>query len=158
MSKFDVSYEFNPFAVVGIDESELTDGRKQMALEVIQDFLKESILLDVSRSRSPVTGGGWEGLSRDYKAFKEDEGGTPVANLELTGALMDSLIVRQSGPSFLLVTVSDDQMGKADGHNDHSGESKLPRRPFIPDPAKGETFSREIRGGIREIIEDILAG
>lgn len=159
MSKFDVSFEFNPFAMAGFEESDIPANRREMALDVIQDFLKESILLDVAESRSPVTGRGFKGLDKDYKAFKEDEGGTPVANLELTGELMDSLIVRASKKSgYLVVTVTDDQMGKADGHNNHSGESKLPRRPFIPDFDKGETFRPSIRDGIREIIEDAIAG
>ena len=156
MSKREVAYEFDPFDIAGVDPDTLTASQRKAVLDEVTDFILESVLLDVAESRSPVTGRAFKGLNKDYRAIKEDEGGTPVPNLELTGDLMDSLEVVKGKRGKLVLTVSDDQQGKADGHNNHSGDSKLPRRPFIPDAARGETFRPKIREGIEAIIEDLL--
>jgi hypothetical protein len=155
-----VEYEFDPFAIAGVDGDALTAAQRKEALDEIVDFLLESVRLDVAESRSPVTGRAFKGLNKDYKALKEEEGGTPVPNLEMTGDLMDSLEIKQGKGGRLLLTVSEDQMGKADGHNNHSGDapSWMPRRPFIPDASAGETFRPAIRDGIAEIVEALLAG
>jgi hypothetical protein len=44
------------------------------------------------------------------------------------------------------------QAAKADGHCNHSGKSKLPRRAFIPKP--DESFRPDIREGVNRIIKE----
>lgn len=150
-----VEYEFDPFDIVGMDRALVDPDRLDEVMHEIQNFVKESVLLDVAEQLSPVNGRNFPQLSPEYKHHKEDEGGTPVPNLELTGQLMSSVVVDMSGDK-LLLTVGDDQQGKADGHNNFSGDSKLPLRRFIPNANDGETFRPKIRDGIREIIQGAL--
>ena len=153
-----VEYEFDPFDIAGVDVSSISSAQRKQILDEIKALVLENVLLDVADQRSPVTGRTFKGLNPQYKIQKELEGGTGVANLLLSGDLLDSLVVKSAGGSKLLLTVSEDQMGKADGHCNFSGESQLPRRPFIPDESNGETFRPAIRSQIREVIDSILAG
>lgn len=150
-----VAYEFDPFELVGRDKSEATREQRRQILEQVADYVLESVLSDVGDSRSPVTGRNFKKLDADYAKKKKAEGFTPAPNLLAEGDLLDSLLVRKDGDK-LVLTVSDDQMEKADGHNNFSGDSKIPRRPFIPDEDQSETFRPAIRAGIEEIIADVL--
>jgi len=150
-----VAFEFDPFELVGRDRSEATQEQRRQILDQVANYVLESVLSDVGDSRSPVTGRPFKKLDSDYAKQKRSEGGTPVANLLLGGDLLDSLLVRKKGEK-LILTVSEDQMGKADGHNNFSGDSPLPRRQFVPE--EDETFRPAIRAGIEAIIDDVLGG
>jgi hypothetical protein len=156
MAKGDVEFSFDPFELVGlkppedVKKSELRD-----LYENIANYVLESVLSDVGDGRSPVNGRAFKGLSKDYKKEKVKEGGQPIPNLELHGDMMSALFCDPKRDGIIL-SVADDQMDKADGHNNFSGKSKLPERKFIPDKAKGETFRPEIRNGIRDLIEAFI--
>lgn len=154
----DVSFEFDPFEMVGIDKEKLPDSVVREAMADIKDYVLEQILLDVADTRSPVTGRPFKGLNKDYAKQKAKEGGTPIANLLLTGDMLDAVRIKSAGSDKLLLYVSADQSDKADGHNDHSGESKLPTRRFIPLESDGDSFRPEIRAGIKDIIEQKIEG
>lgn len=144
-----VAFEFDPFELVGTEP--LKGEKKDAALKDIQAFVLEQVLSDVGESRSPVQGyGRFPALSKEYKKEKSSEGGTPIANLELTGAMLSALEVKRKGNT-LSLQITGREGDKADGHNNHSGDSSLPLRRFIP--GNGETFTRDILEGIVEIIE-----
>lgn len=148
-----VKFDFIPEALKGkrISESE----RKEILNEVA-DFVVESILKDVGSTKSPVTGRKFKKLSEDYKKLKKEAGSGTSPNLELDGDMLDSLTAKVVGNK-IRVTVGDAEQGKADGHNNFSGKSKLPRRPFIPDEQKDETFRPKLRKEIDDLVEDLLA-
>lgn len=148
MAKTKVEYWFDPLSGVEIKSS-----KKKEALKDIADVILESILKDASNGISSVTGVKWKGLSAEYKKIKKKETGSTAANLELHGDLLDSLIVKPSQGG-ILITVPSSQMGKADGHNNFSGDSKLPPRKFIPNKEHGESLRTGILKEIDQIIQD----
>lgn len=141
-----IFFEFDP-----LEGKDLSPGDKADALSAIADFVKEQVLLYVGDGESPVSGGKWKrSLSPDYLKQKKKESGVNFANLELTGALLDSLDVVRVGDK-LSLQILGDEAPKADGHNNHSGKSSLPERRFIPD--EGQKFKKDIMAGIKDIIE-----
>lgn len=141
-----VKYEFFPFEEI----EDIPDSKKSAALNQIGEYIHESILSYVGDQKSPVQGyGAFPKLNPDYKKYKASEGGSPIPNLELSGAMLSALKVKKSGES-ITISISGKQGDKADGHNNHSGDSTLPLRRFIPD--EGETFKKDILNGVREIL------
>lgn len=145
-----VQFEFNPLAELGID---IRGPKRSSVLNEVTRFLESAILSDVDASRSPVTGRKFKKLTKPYAdKFK---GGDRNSDLRLTSNMLNSLdvsIIRNK----VRVTVDDSEQEKADGHNNFSGKSKLPRRPFIPDKKRGERFRPAIRKGLQDIIKDEL--
>ena len=151
MTKYDISYEFDPEEETGIT---LPPGKRQEALERVADFVKESMLSDIGEGKSPVAGeGAFPALSKDYKKVKSELSSSVIPNLELEGDLLDSLEVEVTG-SGIRAEVSDAQSAKADGHCNFSGKSKLPRRRFMP--GEGQTFNRKIMSGVKAIMLEYL--
>lgn len=147
MASRKVKYDFNPFSKV-----RLRGDKREQAKEEIKDFVLSSVLSDVGAARSPVTGDAFEALSSEYRSKKQAAGLGGRANLEFTGDMLDALQVTDAPGGGIRITVSADQQGKADGHNDFTNKSKLPRRPFIPDERRSETFSSSIEEGIERIL------
>lgn len=137
------------------DLSDYLDGvnvyDRSNVLNSVGQYLVEAILADVGEAKSPVTGRAFKGLSPAYKKIKEQFSSSVIANLELTGAMLDALEYRISG-TVVEVGIWGDQADKADGHNNFSGKSKLPERPFIP--YRDEKFRPEIRDQVMSILED----
>lgn len=118
------------------------------------EYLVEQILRDVQETRSPVTGAKFPKLSKDYRSKKQEDGAGTEPNLENSGDMLDALDYRVTKDG-LKIGVFGNQAPKADGHNNLSGESKLPERRFLP--AEGEGFRPAIREGIADIIAEVLA-
>jgi hypothetical protein len=140
-----------------IPDVEIARGKKSEVVDSVKDYILEQVLLHVAEGKSPVAGHGkFKKLDKDYAERKDEEGGTVLAgrgsNLELTGALMSSLKITKRGNKMTL-TVERDQQDKADGHNNFSGDSKLPIRRFIPFAEEEETFNAKIIEGVRKIVE-----
>ena len=146
-----ISFKFNPEDLTGL---EIPKGKKKEAAKEIARAVQDYILDYVGDGKSPVSGGPWKRqLSKEYAKKKEDESGINFANLELSGALMDALETKiHSDGSIEVGIFKPSEVGKADGHNNFSGESKLPTRQFIP--KKDQTFKREISEGIKDIIKE----
>ena len=85
-----ISFEFDPFELTGI--APIKDaGLKRRALEDAADFVKQEVLQYVSESKSPVSGGSWKrSLSKEYRKLKTSEGGSSVADMQLTGDMLDA--------------------------------------------------------------------
>jgi hypothetical protein len=137
-----VKFEFDPF------EGKPTPKEKRAALDEISFLVYAEILRKVSEGTSPVAGHGkFKKLNKEYA--KSQKGGNTLPNLELTGDMLSSLDVRPVAGK-IRIQIKGKEGDKADGHNNHSGESKLPTRRFIP--ADDEFFSRDIERSINEII------
>lgn len=123
---------------------------KDDIIEEVGTFLVEQILMTVGDAKSPVSGESFPSLSKKYRALKEEQGGSGTPDLELTGAMKDALTFEATDTG-LEIGFFGDQAGKADGHNNFSGESKIPKRRFLPD--EGQTFKKDILQGVEEIID-----
>lgn len=147
-----VGYEFDPFELAGVEPPESPRKRRQ-ALKEIGEYVKGEILDYVADGTSPVSGGKWKrSLSPEYRKRKAEISGVTYANMELSGDMLDALEYVITGDTELEIKIDGDEGDKADGHNNHSGNSELPAREFIPKP--NQTFKRDIIRGIREIAEE----
>lgn len=135
-----------------LDLADIPGGSRDAAKREVADYLREAILQDVSRGISSVDGRAWKGLSKAYAEKKKKEVGNTKPNLELDGDMLDALdgVTNRSGVE---VGIFDsEQAEKADGHCNHSGNSNLPLRRFIPDD------DEKFRAGIMQEVESILDG
>lgn len=152
MARRKVKYDFNPFTELGF-KTPRDPELKASALRLLSEAIEEAVLDDMNSGRSSVTGQRWKSLSERYA--DEQKGGNRLANLLLDGDLQASFQVAPRGRSELRVTFDDDQQGKADGHNNFSGRSRLPLRRSIPDKSEGETFRRGIRQTLAQRLREL---
>lgn len=147
-----VAFEFDPFEVLGITPPKNRADRDE-ALDRVAELVQTSILEYVGDAKSPVKGGPWKrSLSPEYKKIKGQESSSVVANMELTGDMLDALeVVRKRGTK-LSLQIEGDEAPKADGHNNHSGDSSLPERRFIP--KGGETLRDGIWRDVKRILQE----
>lgn len=150
---YKVVYEFDPFEMTGLDKPGKRD--KVKALNEIADYVRDEILQYVGDGKSPVSGGEWKrGLSKEYKERKGELSSSTIANMELTGDMLDALEARVVGNKIKVGWFGGEEAAKADGHNNFSGESSLPTRQSIP--REGETFKRDIVQGIKAIAKEFI--
>ena len=150
MANRKVKYDFNPF--MGLRGED----RKKAAKE-LKEYVRNALLEKMRSGVSPVSGqSGFKRLKKEYA--EEKKGGNRLANLRLEGDLYQSLQVVDSPNGGLRATVSSSEQGKADGHNNFTGKSSLPRRAFIPDVKQGEKFKADIERGIKEIVRKYKDG
>lgn len=146
----EIYFEFDPFELVG---RKPPIGKISEAKREIADLVLDAVLDYVGDGSSPVANGKWKrSLSPAYMKIKREESSAGFANMELSGDMLDSLEVVNSGSKLRLRIKDSTEAAKADGHNNHSGRSKLPQRQFIP--KEGETFKRSILSEIRNIIDE----
>lgn len=132
----------------------LTTSQKEELAAQIGELLVEQILESVAVSKSPVTGDSFARLSKDYADKKKSETGSSAPNLDLTGSMLTSLDYKISGDKLELGVFGEDA-GKADGHNNFSGKSKLPTRQFLP--KSGESFDKSIVSLVSDTIDQYKA-
>lgn len=149
-----IYFEFDPFELAGVPrpKSNVREAKQRLA-----ELVREEVLNHVGQSKSPVAGEGWKSsLSPSYKKQKGKYSSVLKANMELHGDLLDNLdcVINRNGNLELRNTGS--QAAKSDGHNNHSGDSSLPQRRFIPDAE--QTFRREIIAKMRIVAEEYLDG
>ena len=130
----------------GLDKAERLE-----LLEEIGEYLKVTILDFVGDSRSPVSG------APDFRDKKDGESSI----LDDQGDLLDSLDfkINRSATSVDIGFFEKDQAAKAFGHATRMEghpwlDGKVPRRQIIP--LEEESFKREIKSGIKMVIEDFL--
>ena len=82
---------------------DLTSGLDKLSAEArsrihqeVGDYLVETTLSRVAKARSPLKNQAFDPLSPKYKKKKVDEGGVPLANLELSGEMLDSLAYEET--------------------------------------------------------------
>jgi len=140
----DVKFIFDPFAKVVVKTS---SAQRAEIKERIKNEIPNAITDMMSQSKSPVTG-------RKYKKKKDGK----VSKLLDEGDLYNSIQIVNSKGNSLKLTVDAANQGKADGHNNFSGASKLPARPFIPNAEKKQKLHKNVQSQIDEIISEVLNG
>lgn len=121
----------------------------------VGDFLVEQIVKSAGQAKSPVAGESWKAkLSEKYAAKKKSEGLPTKANMEFEGDYLDSLTYQETKDGIELGWFGD-QAGKADGHNNLSGDSSLPQRRVLPDV--GQKFIAPIQNELEKIVADSIA-
>tara|TARA_Y100000004_G_scaffold197343_1_gene271266 strand:+ start:4863 stop:5465 length:603 start_codon:yes stop_codon:yes gene_type:complete len=111
------------------------------ALDAVKEYMEGS--------SSPVKGSGrFKALSKDYKKKKQKIAGNTNPNLKLFGDLDEAMEVDADENSFT-INIRDDNAAKAYNHN--VGDT-LPKRQFLPDDQRGETFKRSVVTKIKEQI------
>lgn len=134
----------------GIPKSE----RKNVANE-IGELLVEEILSSLASVETPISGGKYKTrLSKEYAKKKQEETGSTDANLDLSGSMISALDYKVSG-STIEIGVFGREAPKADGHNNFSGESRLPTRQFLPN--KGQSFKADILDLVKETVNNYKA-
>lgn len=126
--------------------SNVPENSKEDAALAIGQELIDSIKDHLKDGESPVEGYKFKELSEKYADKKK--GGDRTPNLKLEGDLLESLSAEYEGDT-LVIGVSSSQEGKADGHNNFSGDSNLPTRRFLAD--SGEVFKDQDK-----IIQNII--
>jgi hypothetical protein len=139
-----------------LSDIEASREAKERIKTEVSAYILERTLEYVGGLKSPISGESWKSsLSPSYKKKKLEEGGTPVANLENTGALLSELTIKETEEGFK-IGVFGSKAPIADGHNKLSGKDNFtPQRRFLPD--EGQSYKSDIEKGVNEIINDILA-
>lgn len=112
-----------------------------------------TILLRVGKAKSPIQGESWPGLDPEYKKLKKREGRGTKANLEFSGDMLDALTFKRTDKGIKLA-IGGAQAPKADGHNNFSGRSKLPRRKFLPE--EGDKFVSNLNRELNQIVSEAV--
>lgn len=138
-----IKYDFNPLRG-------LRGAKRTRAAAEIKQYVEEQVTAFMNAGNSPVSGQGkYKQLSKVYALKKK--GGSRHPDLHLTGKLQASVTIEDSPRGALRLTVSPLEQKKADGHNNFTGKSTLPRRAFIPDVNRNERLKRQIELGINRI-------
>lgn len=154
MASKTVKFTFNPFELAGVEKPEkITRSQMKRVMNLTSRAVLESVTTDMDRARSSVDGSKFDKLDPKYAQKKRSAGLSPTPNLEFSGKLKDSIRVERDGDTLTLTTLQS-QQGKADGHCNHTGKSKLPERRFIPDA--DQTFRDGIKSQLVALIESAL--
>jgi hypothetical protein len=146
-----LSHEFDPWEMTGTTRPRGERGAE--ADRRIAELVLSEIIEHVGDGTSPVAGGKWKrSLSPEYKARKIAQGGNSYSDMILDGDMLKALKCEPTRRGTVELKISGKQGDKADGHNNFSGASSLPRREFIP--KEGQTFKRSIVQKIKEITEE----
>lgn len=143
-------YENLQQKLVELDLEDIPKDKIQEAKTAVGGFLVDAILSTVAEGRSPVYGDKFQTLNKDYADKQKD--GNRLPNLELEGDLLSSIGFKTTKDGVVVGVMDASQRPKADGHNNFSGESKLPLRRFIP--AENEQFDSAIQNTIEEILDE----
>lgn len=144
-------YKFNPIKDLNLD---IPRNKRKDALEAAADLIKTEMLDYIGEGKSPVSGGKWvRGLTKKYAELKSHESSADFANLELSGALLDSLTVDATSSS-IIIDVGDDQKDKAEGHLSglYGEKSRIRPRQFMPQD--DQKFKRDILSKLRDLLSD----
>lgn len=158
-----VTYELN----LSKELRDVPREKREDVKEEIGKYLVEQILQDVSKTKSPVYGTSFKGLSTEYKNKKKKLSSSAIANLELHGDMLNALEYKTTRDKIEVGIFDYDQAQKADNHCKFSGKSKkkksngeyvVPERKFIPNRKEGDEFRPLIIREINKIIEESRDG
>lgn len=141
------------YKILELDMDGIPAADRERAKQDVADFVKEQMLADLGRGKSPVTGDAFKPLSEAYKQVKKEFSSQLIPNMELHGDLLDALTAEtRTGSSIEIGWFDKDQAVKAFNHT--TGDT-VPKRPLIPGPR--EDFRPEIMDGISSILEGYRA-
>lgn len=149
-SKNKTASEIDLFSDVKLSQSSKSELRSKVG-----DFLVEQILDYTGNKTSPIKGqGSYKGLSRQYRKYKKSLARGDEPNLELFGDMKDAIAWRETSKG-VEVGVYGSEAPKADGHNNFSGESRIPTRQFLPE--EGQDFKRRVTTEIEKMLKEAVA-
>ena len=137
-----------------VDSSKRDDVKQQIGnhlLKRIGEYLDDQ--------KSPVTGGKFKPLKKNYREYKKKQGKGGDANLYFDGDMQAQLNFEVYRDGIEIGIFDEDEAQKADNHNKNSAKSRktaVPQRQFIPYDGKGRraSFHTELREEIERIIDD----
>lgn len=139
-----------------IDTKGLKKNEKAKVKDEVGELLLDLVLKDVSNQRSSVSGTKWKGLSKEYKKQKSKVA-PGIANLELTGAMLDALKVKKYRDGLEIGVFQGKDALKCENHNKFTARARktaLPKRQFIPKP--GENYRPGIVKELRKIAKEVV--
>ena len=129
--------------------ADISQDHQKAAKQEVGDYLINETIRYVERGISPVAGEApWEKLDKEYA--KEEHAGNRTPTLNATGRLREALQFRTTEQGIEIGIMHKSQKAKADGHNNFSGKSHLPRRRFIP--SSRQDYKSEIMAGVDRIL------
>jgi len=152
-----IGFEFDPFEMVGREPPKDRAKRDEVAQD-IADAVLDYIFESVDKGQSPIKGGAWKkALSKEYKAKKVAEGGKSYSDMLLEGDMLGALTAEVKRGGKVWIGIDDPgEAAKADGHNNHSGDSQLPPREFIP--KEGQVWKKPLLDDIKFLIDEAKDG
>lgn len=133
---------------IELDLSNVPADKRTQVKEEVGQYVLDEILSRVGSGESPVSGERFKQLTKKYA--DKMKGGNRTPNLELEGDMLASLGYRRTSNGVAVGIMEKSQRPKADGHNNFSGQSSLPKRRFIPAP--DQNFKTDIESGIQDIV------
>jgi len=150
LSKSETTVELDLF-----EGRKLTKAVKRRIQDDVGNYLVEQTLIAMNEKKSPVQGeGSFKALSPLYKKKKLSEVGSGEANLEFDGVLKDELDFKTTDKG-ISIGVFGERAPAADGHCNLSGDSRIPKRRFLPD--EGQNYKSPIRQEVERIVADAIA-
>lgn len=133
-----------------MDLSKVPANKRVEVKNEVGEFIVDEIFRNLSEGRSPVKGERFKRLSKDYAV--REKGGDRTPNLELTSDMIESIGFKRTKEGIAVGIMKSKERPKADGHNNFSGRSKLPKRRFIPgkDQEFKTSITREVGGILRQ--------
>ena len=134
---------------LSLDLADIPGDRQGAAKQEVGEYLVNETIRYMERGLSPVEGEGpWAKLDSEYA--KEEHGGNRKPTLNATGRPRESLKFKTDEDGIQIGIMHKTQEGKADGHNNFSGRSRLPRRRFVPGAT--QNYKAEILQSVDRIL------
>lgn len=141
-------------STIELELDAVPDRLKSRVKREVGEYLLEQTLMSLGEAKSPVSGAKYKrSLSKDYRKEKVEAGRSGVADLEFSGDMKDSFKFKPTDNGIKIGHFGG-EAGKADGHNNFSGESELPERRYLP--KEGERYKRDIQAEVDRIIADAI--
>lgn len=141
-----VQYKFDPFKLTGESRRGLSKNKQNEVLKEVADMVLKKVEQRLDNSDSPVSG------ERRFRPLKT--GGSSI--LRESGDMRSSQRVKRDGGDLVHSVLSAEQP-KADNHNKFSaasGRTEVPKRQFIPNKGREQTYKRDIIAAMKKIIRE----
>jgi hypothetical protein len=141
-------------STIDLELDGVPDKLKPRVKREVGEFLVEQTLMSLGDAKSPISRAPYKKtLSKDYKKEKTAAGRSGVADLEFSGDMKDSFKFRSTDEGIKIGHFGK-EAGKADGHNNFSGQSDLPERRYLP--KEGDKYKAELQAEVDNIIKDAV--
>ena len=138
--------------LIDLDLSNIPKSDRTSVKKEVGEYVIDEILSFVSEGKSPVIGEkrNFKKLNTDYAKAEKDGDRNP--DLELKGDMLDALTFKNTKKGIEVGVFKKKEVPKADGHNNFSGQSKLPTRRYIPKDS--QKFRKSIQDGVTQILNE----
>ena len=134
-----------------LDTEGVPENDKEIALTEAGSQIIEQIRSYLDKQTTPVSGGSYKkGLSKVYKKKKQAMGQPGIANLKLTGAMLNDFEVDATKSTITFKLDDETQIKKAYNHN--TGDT-LDQREFLPDDTSNGKFKPNVLKSAKAVIE-----